>query len=220
PQQPAAARGGQLGQARADLLDPFAARRDGHQIRLGEVAVVLGVGLRPARGGAAGVLVEVAGLLDDLLPGVEQARPAGDLVAHRALDGAGGVDVLRLGAGAERRLGVLAQGDVDVGADVAALHPRLGDVEGAEDVTQRAHVGGGDLGGAPLGVRDRPGDDLHQRDAGAVVVHLGVGRAVDAPGRAADVGVLPGVLLHVGALDLDAHDLPVLELHVDPAVEG
>src|SRR5699024_12294343 len=141
------------------------------------------------------------------------------LGALRALDGAEGVDVLRLGAGAERRLGVLAQGDVDVGADVAALHPRLGDVEGAEDVTQRAHVGGGDLGGAPLGVRDRPGDDLHQRDAGAVVVHLGVGRAVDAPGRAAGVGVLPGVLVPVGGPGLAATDPAGLALPAATAVE-
>src|SRR5699024_11368336 len=103
---------------------------------------------------------------------------------------------------AERGLGVLPQGDVDVGADVAALHPRLGDVQRAEDVAQGAHVRGGDLGGAPLRVRDRLGDDLDQRHAGAVVIDLGVGRAVDAPGGAADVGVLAGVLLHVGALGI------------------
>src|SRR5699024_4122883 len=106
------------------------------------------------------------------------------------------------------------------GADVAALHPRLGDVQGPEDVAQGADVRGGDLGGAPLGVRDRLGDDLDQRHACAVVVHLGVGGAVDAPGGTADVGVLAGVLLHVGALDLDPDDLSVLELDVDPAVEG
>src|SRR5690606_1847077 len=167
-----------------------------------------------------GVLVEVASLLDDRLAGVEQPRLAGDLEADGALDGAEGVDVLRLGAGAERGARVLAQGDVDVGADVAALHPRLGDVQCPEDVAQGADVRGGDLGGAALRVRDRLGDDLDERDAGAVVVHLGVGRAVDAAGRAAHVGVLARVLLHMGAFDLDAHDLPVLELDVDPAVEG
>src|SRR5699024_7333076 len=220
PLQAAATGGGQLRQRGADLLDPLPARGHRHQVRLGEVAVVLRVGLRAARGGAAGVLVEVAGLLDHLLPRVEHARLAGDLVPHRPLDRAEGVDVLGLGAGAERGARILAQRDVDVGADVAALHPRLGDVQRAEDVAQGAHVRGGDLGGAPLRVRDRLGDDLDQRHAGAAVVDLGVGRAVDAPGRAADGGVLAGVLLHVGALDLHPDDLAVVQLDVDPPVEG
>src|SRR5699024_5419266 len=196
--QAAAAGGGQLRQRGTDLLDPLTARGHRHQVRLGEVAVVLRVGLRAARGGAAGVLVEVAGLLHDLRPRVEHARLAGDLVAHRPLDRAEGVDVLGLGAGTERGLGVLAQRDVDVGADVAALHPRLGDLQRPEDVPQGAHVGGGDLGGAALGVGDRLGDDLDQWHTGAVVVDLGVGGTVDAPSGAADVGVLAGVLLHVG----------------------
>src|SRR5699024_6044816 len=166
-----------------------------------------------------GVLVEVAGLLHDLRPRVEHARLAGDLVAHRPLDRAEGVDVLGLGAGTERGLGVLAQRDVDVGADVAALHPRLGDLQRPEDVPQGAHVGGGDLGGAALGVGDRLGDDLDQWHTGAVVVDLGVGGTVDAPGGAADVGVLAGVLLHVGALDLHPDDLAVVQFDVDPSVE-
>ncbi len=47
-----------------------------------------------------------------------------------------------------------------------------------------------------------------------------MGGALDATGGAADVGVLAGVLLHVSALDLHTDDLAVLELDVDPAVEG
>src|SRR5699024_6090637 len=87
------------------------------------------------------------------------------------------------------------------------------------DVPQGAHVGGGDLGGAAFGVGDRLGDDLDQWHTGAVVVDLGVGGTVDAPGGAADVGVLAGVLLHVGALDLHPDDLAVVQFDVDPSVE-
>src|SRR5699024_1029149 len=100
---------------------------------------------------------------------------------------------------------------------VALLHTRLGDLQGPEDVPKGAHIGGGDLGGPPAGVRDRLGDDLDQRHPGAVVVDLGMGGAVDAPGGAADMGVLARVLLHMGPLDLDADHLAVLELDVDPA---
>jgi len=49
-----------------------------------------------------------------------------------------------------------------------------------------------------------PGDDLHERDAGAVEVDQRVLAAVDAAPRATDVGALAGVLLEVGALDADA----------------
>src|SRR5699024_12737287 len=62
----------QLGQRGPQLFDPLAGRLQRHEIRLREVAVVVGVGLRTPRGGLPGLLVEVPGLLDDLLPGVEQ----------------------------------------------------------------------------------------------------------------------------------------------------
>ena len=52
------------------------------------------------------------------------------------------------------------------------------------------------------GAGHRLGDDLDQRDAGAVVVDERVVGAVDAPGRP-DVGVLAGVLLEVHPLDAD-----------------
>ena len=69
------------------------------------------------------------------------------------------------------------------------------------------------------GTHDRLGDDLDQRDAGAVVVDERVLRTVDAAGRATDVQRLAGVLLHVRALDLDAEGLAV-HLDVGPALEG
>ena len=68
------------------------------------------------------------------------------------------------------------------------------------------------ISGAFSRAPDRLGDDLDQGDAGPVVVDQRVLRAVDAPGGAADVQRLAGVLLHVGALDLDPERLPVAPL--------
>ena len=56
-------------------------------------------------------------------------------------------------------------------------------------------------GASVLGAVDRLRDDLDERHAGAVVVDERVLGALDAAGRAADVGELAGVLLHVRALD-------------------
>src|SRR5690606_13702053 len=126
--QAAPTRDRQLGQARTDLLDPLARGRDRDEVGLREVPVVLGVRLHAARRRDAGVLVPVPRLLDDGATGVEHGGLARDLVAHGALDRAERVDVLRLGARAERRLGRRAQRQVHVGADVAALHPGLRDV--------------------------------------------------------------------------------------------
>ena len=74
-------------------------------------------------------------------------------------------------------------------------------------------------GASAPGARDRLGDDLDQRDAGAVVVDERVVGAVDAAGRAAHVGGLAGVLLQVDALDLDPDGLAV-HLDVEVAVEA
>ena len=76
--QPAAALGRRLGQRGPQLLDPLPRRRDRREVGLGEVAVVVGVGLLPARRRGAGVLVEVPGLLDDRAAGVEDRRRAGE----------------------------------------------------------------------------------------------------------------------------------------------
>ena len=66
---------------------------------------------------------------------------------------------------------------------------------------------------------DRLGDDLDQRDAGAVVVDQRVVGAVDPAGGAADVQRLAGVLLHVRALDLDRGRSRRRPRRLGPAVE-
>ena len=65
------------------------------------------------------------------------------------------------------------------------------------------------LGAADVG----PAHDLHERDAGAVVVDERVVGVVDATATA-DVRGLAGVLLHVRALDADARAVD-LQLAVD-----
>ena len=98
--QPRPARCGRLGQRRPQLLDPVRARRERNQIGLREVAVVLGLLLRPSGRRLTGVLVPVPRLLDDSASPVQDARLPRDLEAHRALDRPQRVDVLRLGSGA------------------------------------------------------------------------------------------------------------------------
>ena len=183
--------------------------RDRHQVRLREVAVVLGVGLLAAGRGDAGVLVPVPGLLEDRLPRVEHGGVPRHLVADRTLDRAQRVDVLGLGAGPERVGALGRERQVDVGADRALLHPGVGDPERDDQVAELGDVRPGDLGRLRAGTGDRLGDDLDEGDAGPVVVDERVVGTVDPAGRATDVEGLAGVLLHVGALDLDPERLAV-----------
>ena len=71
---PAGAR--QLGQARAELLDPRGVGLERRDVGLREVPVVERLLLRAHRLGGAGVLVPVAGLLDDGLAGVRAPSSA------------------------------------------------------------------------------------------------------------------------------------------------
>ena len=153
-------------------------------------------------------------------PAVEDGGLAAHLEAHRPLDRAQRVDVLGLGAGAPLEAADRGERDVDVAAQVALLHPDLGDPERPHDLAQLGDVGAGHLGGLRAGAGDRPGDDLDQRDAGPVVVDQRVVGAVDAAGGAADVQVLAGVLLEVHPLDLDAVGLAVdLDVQVPGGAE-
>src|SRR5690606_39695713 len=112
--QTAATHGRRLGQGGPQRLDELRRGLDRQQVGLGEVAVVVGIRLGTTSGCGAAVFVPVAGLLGDRATGGEDRGLTLDLVAHRALDGAEGVDVLRLGADAELDLGVRVDGGVDV----------------------------------------------------------------------------------------------------------
>ena len=113
-----------------------------------------------------------------------------DLVAHRPLDRAQRVDVLGLGAGAERcgratrrseRLTSQRSEPCSMRTSRDARAPRAASRSSA--TYARATSGAS----APVPV-DRLGDDLDQRDAGPVVVDEGVVGAVDAAGGAARRG--------------------------------
>src|SRR5690606_28205511 len=173
------------------------------QVGVGEVAVVLRLLLAPPRGGGAGVLVEVPGLLHHAPARGQHPALAFDLVAYGTLDRAQRVDVLGLGPGPPLRGAARHQRDVDVAAQRALLHAHVGDAEGADQVAQFADVGAGHQGGQVAGVLDGLGDDLQQRNTRAVVVDGGVLGAVDAAGGPADVRGLAGVLLHVDPFDVD-----------------
>jgi hypothetical protein len=71
-----------------------------------------------------------------------------------------------------------------------------------------------------LGAEDRLRHDLDERHTGAVVVDERVLGTLDAPGRAADVRQLAGILLHVGALDRHLEAGAVGEFDLDGALEG
>src|SRR5699024_8086469 len=77
-----------------------------------------------------------------------------------------------------------------------------------------------DLRCAGTGTLDRLGHDLDEGNTRTVAVHQGGGGAVDATRGTTEVGQLAGVLLHVGALDLDAPLGAVLQHDVQVTVVG
>ncbi len=101
------------------------------------------------------------------------------------------------------------QRHVGVDAERALLHLHVGDADRLQDAAQLVHVCTRLLRAAEVG----PAHDLHERDAGAVVVDQRVIGFVDAP-AASDVDGLAGVLLHVRALDADTESVD-LERSVD-----
>ncbi len=188
---------GQLRQLALELADKVHRQLERQQVGIGEIAVVVRffLGAHGARLALAGV--EQPRLLVDLAAGFEDVDLPARLDLDRLADEADGVDVLDLAARAELGAG-LPDRDVDVGAQVALLHVGVGGAEIAQDGAQLGHVRLRLLGGAHVGTRH----DLHQRDARAVEVDVGI------------VGVLvvdrlAGVLLQMQALDADLHRLAV-----------
>jgi hypothetical protein len=132
-------------------------------------------------------------------PRVEHLGLAFDLGLKGRRDEAERVQVLELGANAELSLSAGAQRDVRVAAEVPALHVRVGDLDVAQHRAQRAQVGDRLLRRADV----RLGDDLDQRNAGAIQIHVR-----DVPshhGRVVDR--LARVLLHVDAREAHARHL-------------
>ena len=182
----------------------------GHQVRLEEVAVVVGVFLGPQGVRAAVALVPVAGLLADLLARLEQVDLPAGLVVDGPAEGAQRVEVLDLAPRAVRLAGTV-HAHVGVHPHRALLHLGVGRADGEEDQAQLVDVAAGLLAAADV----RAAHDLDERHAGAVEVDQRLVAAVDPPAGPADVGRLAGVLLEVGPLDAD----PGAVGQVEPAVD-
>ena len=126
-------------------------------------------------------------------------------------------DVLRLGPGARAAGAARRQRRVHVAAQRCLFHPDIRDAERAHQIPQLRHVAAGDGRRQSTGALDRLGDDLHQRDAGPVVVDERVLGAVNPAGRAADVQRLAGVFFQVHPLDGDP-ELTAVHRDVEPAL--
>ena len=197
---------GQLRQAGAHPLDPGLVDDHRDQVRVREIPIVVGLLLAAHGLGAAPVRVPEQGLLHHLAAVEEEVALPPLLVLQRQLHVAERVHVLQLGAGAELVLPLGPQADVGVAAEAALLHVAVADVEIADNGVQFPQVGGRLRGRAQV----RLADDLQERRAGAVEVHV-------AHRFALVVHQLAGVLLHVDAGDADG---PAAAVHLDlhPAV--
>ena len=149
-----------------------------------------------------------AGLLDHPSPACQHRTLSADLVAQCGLDRLQRVDVLGLGARAKLAGAFRHQRDVRVTTHVAALHAGLGDAECPHQFPQVSHVLARYRGTFRTGSQHRFSDDLHEWDAGPVVVEQRVVGALD-PAGTAHVGGLAGVFLHVDTFDRDRIGLPV-----------
>jgi len=134
-------------------------------------------------------------LLQHLPARLDQLDLALDLVRDRALHEAERVQVLQLRARAELGLALAPHRDVGVAAELALLHVGVRHLQMAQHLAQAAEVGAGFFGRADL----RLGDDLDQRSAGPVQVHV----SHSAAGDRIVVDVLRRVLFHVDAGEAD-----------------
>ena len=162
--------------------------------------------------------MEVACLLEDLLTSIKDLSLSRHLKPHRTLNGAERVNVLRFGTSAQRIVLGLTQGDIHVGPDVTAFHPRLRNVQRAENIAQRLHVSGSDFVGTLPALGEWLRDDFYQRNRGTVVVDQRVVGTMNAGPVATHVVEFAGVLFHVSTLDLNAVHGTVSQLNVDITV--
>ena len=150
--------------------------------------------------------IEKARLLRDPAAFLDELDLAARLVLDRLHHIADRVDVLDLAARAQG-LARTPHRDVAVAAQRALLHVAVAGAEIAQDRAQFAQIDPGLLGAAQIGL----GDDLHQRDAGAVQIDIGQGRMLV-------VQALAGVLLEMQPGDADLAHRPVGHVQTDPAV--
>ncbi len=203
-------RAGQLGQVGAHPLHPLAINLQRGQVRLGEVAIVVGLLLAPLADRGPPGLVPAHRLLHYLPPGAQHFDLSLDLVLDRAGQRAKAVDVLDLGARAHLSAANRAHRDVGLEADhalfhISGIHPQI-----AQDGTQAGGAGPHIFHRAQV----RLGDDLQQRHPGPVKVHQRMPFAL-----LVHVEQLAGVLFQMHAADTDAL-LARFGLDGQPAIAG
>ena len=135
------------------LGQPRRVQVERRQVRLGEVAVVVGRLLDPHPVGLAALLGPAARLLEERLAGVEGGRLALDLERDRPLDRAERVHVLDLDPGPERLRAARPERDVGLDPHLAALHVGVRGADRAEQQLQLLGVASCLLGGPDLRVR-------------------------------------------------------------------
>ncbi len=194
PLEPLALGVGQLGQRGAAFLEERLVELERQQVRIGEVAIIVRIFLRPQRAGDVLVGIVEAGFLDDLAALLQHLDLALRLMLDHRHDEADRVDVLGLGAGAELAAD-FAHADIDVGAHRAFLHIAVARADIAENCPELPKISPCFGGRTHVG----PRHDLHQRDARAVEVDV-------AHGRMLVVHQLARVLLDMDALDADLLD--------------
>src|ERR671911_1080315 len=142
--------------------------------------------------------MEVEGVLDDLLPALQQAALPSNLRLDPPLEEAEAVHVLELGLGAELVGALRPDRDIRVDTKRPLLHVHVGDAELADRRPEK-------LGPLPrLAWRADVGlgNDLNQRSPAPVEVDEGGAGAVDPTGLT-DVDHLRRVLLQMGAVNPD-----------------
>ena len=160
-------------------------------------------------GGGAGRVVKAQGLLHHLAAALEQVHLPVIFVFHRTGDVGDGVHVLDLGARAERLAALRTDGDVHVAAHGALLHFAVGNADPAHDLLQAFDIFLCLVDRADIRLRD----DLDQRHAAAVVIHIGVAVTVDQlAGVLLDVDMVQTDPSAVGQLDVAADDQRRIEL--------
>ena len=181
---------GQFRQLLTDGFDFLVGGVDGHQVRLPEVPVVVGVFLAPHGGGDAFVRVPPQGFLGHLAAAFQQVDLPVVLVGHGLFHVGEGVHVLDLGAGAEFFTALRAHRNVHVAAQASFLHLAVADADVLHNHLELFHIFPCFGNAADV----RLGDDLDQRHAAPVVVHIGVPVFVDQ---------LAGIFLNVNPGDAD-----------------
>ena len=195
---------GQLGQAGGHGVDIELVDLDGQQIRIWEVAIVVGFFLGAHRPRLAAIRIVQPRLLHDLAAALQQFDLPRDLEVDGFLHEAERVEVLDLGARAELFRTVLPHRHIRVAAERSLLHIAVADRKITHQRMDLLQVGDRFLGRAHRRLRD----DLDQRRTGPIQVDAG--RAPEAL-----VQRLACIFLKVSTRDVDALDGAVVEHDVD-----